>query len=146
MYRLSPAGAETFGLPCPGNLPSMPRIGIRRYESIAGTRIQLSGGAPGGTGVLVVGLSRTSWLGWPLPFPLSPFGFPSCSLFTAVDLAIPAPIGSGPGNQAGYGFIDVPHLLGANGTPLHAQWLVLQPPAAAPGGASDAIRWRFAGL
>jgi hypothetical protein len=140
MYRAVPSGVQQFGLACRGTLPTEPRIGIRSVEP-ASTRIHLSGGEPGGTGVFVAGLSRTSWLGWPLPFPLAPFGFPNCSLFTSVEVAIPIPLGTG-GLSAGYGAVDIPLALTATGTALHGQWLVLRAQTNTPGGASDVMRWR----
>lgn len=140
MFRATPPGVVPYGLACQGNQASAPRIGIRTVEPKS-TRLHLSGGEAGGVGVLLAGVSRTSWSGIPLPFPLSQFGFPSCVLLTSVEAAVPITLGT-TGLAAGYGYFDIPLPLSATGLPLHGQWLTLRPSTNGPGGASDALLWR----
>jgi hypothetical protein len=137
MVRGNPLGVAGFGTACPGgsDTGSAPRIGLRDLGS-AGVRIHLSGAPPAAPAFLLLGLSRTSWAGTPLPLRLDPFGFGGCELYTSIDALVPATTGT-VGNDRGYAFVDVP--LPLRGLPravvLHGQWVVC------PGGLSAALQW-----
>jgi hypothetical protein len=141
MNRASPPGVDAFGTACAGALAAAPKIGINTTPQ-ATTRIHISGAPPGSSAILMLGLSSTSYGMWPLPFPLTQFGFPGCMLSTSIDAFALVSLGT-TGNAAGYGFYDLPVPLAATGLAIHGQWLALQSGSAAPGGVTDALRWRL---
>jgi hypothetical protein len=151
LYRGSPAGSDSFGQSCAGTLSSSPKIGLRslpppaddvRFGNDPASRVHLSDAEPGSPAVLLLGLSRTTFAGKPLPIALSPLGFAGCSLFTSIDEAIPVTVGAA-GKERGYGWVDLTLATpGLSRFTLHGQWLVLGTGATWPGGVSDALSWR----
>ncbi|MFN6146384.1 MAG: lectin-like protein [Planctomycetota bacterium] len=94
------ARAEAYGAACVGSLgapglallpPSSPVVGTTmdlRISNVPGLFVPAIG---------AMGVSRTSWLGLPLPFELTPAGIPGCQLHQSaeVTLALTAPNGTG---------------------------------------------------
>jgi hypothetical protein len=94
------ARAEAYGAACVGSLgapglallpPSSPVVGTTmdlRISNVPGLFVPAIG---------AMGVSRTSWLGLPLPFELTPAGIPGCQLHQSaeVTLALTAPGGTG---------------------------------------------------
>ena len=79
VFRGSPPGVETFGLPCQGSLTAQPQIGGRDLGT-RGIRVTVHGAAAGAPALLLIGGSRQQWSGLPLPWPLAAVGLPGCSL------------------------------------------------------------------
>ena len=59
------------------------------------TTLQIDSLAPGRNGVLLLGLSHTSWHGVPLPVALDPWSLVGCELLVAGDILLPFPTGNG---------------------------------------------------
>jgi len=138
MLRSSPPGVDAYGRACGVAPADAPRIGVRSLG--ARIRVTVVDGPTGGFAVLLLGTSRTTYGGVPLPLPLDPFGLPGCQLLTSIDASVSIHLGSF-GVDRGYAAIDLPlTLVGAGpGTrPLYAQWLVVTP-AGAPAGVSQAL-------
>lgn len=142
LFHGSPSGVEVYGPSCSGTLPSPPRVGMRDEQGRA-ARVHLSGAPSGTQAFLLLGLSRQTFLGQPLPLSLAGYGLPGCDLFTSIEAFIPVTAGTG-GIGAGYGFVDIPLTLvpPAQATlTLRGQWLVL--PQHGVGGALSApIQWQ----
>jgi hypothetical protein len=145
MYRGTPAGAAVYGPACTGTLANAPRIGIKRLgvSPPIGVRLHLTRAEPGNSAVLLLGLSRTQWLGLPLPLPLDALGFPGCSLHTSVEVFASVTVGQ-VGLDRGYGFADLNLPLALPGRErfaLHGQWLALGSGPTAPGALSEPMLW-----
>lgn len=84
--------------------------------------------------LLVTGLSRTSYNGSALPYPLASYGAPGCNV-----LAAPQSIQLVNVNAAGHGrgFFDVPMNFSLLGLPFYNQFLVVDPAANALGFAAS---------
>lgn len=122
-FRGPPASTRVYGAGCGPGHP--PLIGIHRLYGTDVTRVHLSGALPGEAALLLLGLSRTSWAGHPLPLRLDAHGLPGCALHTAIDVYLPVATGT-TGVSSGYARVDLPRpLTGAGGLTLHAQWLML---------------------
>jgi hypothetical protein len=141
VYRGSPKGVEVFGLSCRGTAATTPRIGARDLGA-SGVRITLKDGTPGAPAALFVGLSRTSWGGQVLPYPLAPLGLPGCSLNTSIDLVLPTTTGT-VGLARGYASFDIPTRLTPTGRTLHAQWWCHGGKPLELGAFSDALLWHY---
>jgi hypothetical protein len=134
VYRGAPPSAQPFGQACAGARPAPPRIGMKGLGTLGaqGARFHLSGAEPHAAAAFALGVSSTTWAGSALPLVLDPFGFRGCSLYSSVELAIPAVTGS-QGAGAGYASFDLPVTLRLPSWPahwgfqvtLHGQWLVL---------------------
>jgi hypothetical protein len=106
----SPATYVTFGPGCAGSLgvPSLvplglPRLGATLERTV--TKVSFR------SAVLLLGTSRTTWAGAPLPLALNFVGMPGCELRVSVDLKIPI---TGNGAFVGHTLAipDLVHLLG----------------------------------
>ncbi len=142
MFLASPPGVHSFGSACQGTLAAEPHIGIREFHADRRTRIQITGGEPGGTAILLLGYSNTTFAGLPLPQPLH--GFPGCQLFTSVHTIVPTTLGTS-GQSAGFGYVDLPWALNTTGNnvlTVYGQWMAPGTGLFAPGGASDALEWQ----
>jgi hypothetical protein len=143
LFRGTPAGASVYGQACSGTLPTPPQIGMRQLGT-SGVRLHLSGAEPGGSAVLLLGLSRTHLGdGTPLPLPLDALGFSGCALQTSVELLAAVPVGSA-GLARGYTSSDLNLPLALPGRErfaLHGQWLAVGSGAQAPGALSQPMRW-----
>jgi len=122
VLRSSPPGVDAYGAACATGGAAPPRIGIRAIRN--GVRLTVAQGPAGGIGVLLLGTSRTSYGGIPLPLPLGFLGLPTCLLQTSIDLTLPVALGQ-TGIDRGYAPLDLPVTLSASGPPtVFAQWVV----------------------
>ena len=140
-FRGAPKGVQVFGAPFRGTLPAFPKIGLRNLGS-NGVRIHLSGAEPGRPAALLLGWSRSTYLGQPLPMPLYPLGFPDGSmLYTSIDAMVGVTTGT-TGIASGYAYVDLPLRPTDPGSlTIHAQWLCFDA-AHRPAAFSQAISWR----
>jgi hypothetical protein len=143
-FRGAVADAEVYAPGC-GSNAGAPRIGIRAItppKQHAGVRVHLSGAPPGRTAVLLLGFSRTAWLGQRLPLPLDAFGLPGCALATSIDVLGFAMTGT-QGVDAGHASFDLPGGVSPWPVDLFGQWFVLDPQTDRIGTLSDALRWKL---
>ena len=112
-----------FGQACGGlgvahaNAPS---LGSTDFE------LRLGGAPPGGSALLALGNSATSWLGVPLPMTFDAWSAPGCALYGSVSLLFAAPVdGSGVASQT----LPVPDSPVLLGNPIYSQWTALDPAA-----------------
>ncbi len=139
LFRLNPPGVSTFASACQGTLATTPQIGVQGLPGK--TRIHLAGGEPGGSAVLLVGFSRTSWAGLSLPAALP--GFPGCQLLVSPDAVVLVSVETG--RRAGYAGVDLPLPLAAPqlaSVTLHGQWIAFGNGATAAGGTSEGLAWQ----
>jgi hypothetical protein len=112
-------------------------MGIRDVGGTS-TRLHLSGAPPGSPAALFLGMSRTSFGGVPLPFPLHNLGMSGCLLHVSPDVLLVTNT-----DPTGYAFVDVPIRLGTPGTfTLYGQWLSFGSGPTWPGGVTEALLWR----
>ena len=108
-----PVAATTGGLPLPGN---------RQW---AHTLSKASSNAPA---LLLLGTSKDSYLGVPLPLNLQFAGAGGCQLLTDIGAMVPVTtIGGGPGTGSATVGTPIPAVTVFIGTPLFAQWWVFDP-------------------
>jgi len=106
----------------------VPWIGAR--QTAAGARVTIAKAQPGAFAFLnLARLPQTSYAGLPLPIDLGPFGLFGCHLLVGPEAAYLRQLGTA-GLDRGYAQVDLPFQLSTStlGTPLAAQWLVLDPP------------------
>lgn len=142
LVRASHPSVRRIGPGCMGTLGHEPQLGMTDRGS-QGIRLHFSSGADAG-GVLLLGLSSTTWGGMPLPLSLSGLGFSGCNLYGSVEAL--APVALSPiGRNGGYGFFDIGWPLRLAGTyprfQLVGQWLAFGAGALWPGAASEALEW-----
>jgi hypothetical protein len=115
------AGAGGY-VPAIGSTGGIPELGNSSFA------IALSKTSGGGSAVLVLGASDSTWLGVPLPFDLAPFGAAGCLLRASGDVLIGVPVS---GSGAGAGLASVPTPIPANpslsGGRAFAQWVPFDP-------------------
>ncbi len=75
---------------------------------------------------LVIGASRTSWFGLPLPLDLGSVGAPGCALLVALDATANTTGMAGGTAQIP---LSIPDDMSLGGVTLHLQWVVVDPPA-----------------
>jgi hypothetical protein len=88
-----PTGTSPFGSGCPGATGAIPRLQTAGGAPSAVTgnpnfRLVLSNARPSAFSLLMLGLSNTSWFGFPLPLNLAILGMPSCAILVAPDIPI----------------------------------------------------------
>ncbi|MEZ5990507.1 MAG: hypothetical protein R3F30_15620 [Planctomycetota bacterium] len=114
----------SFNLLCSGQAvaPILTNTGLPAVNQ--GFSLDMMAGRPGGVGALLVGASPSSWGPIPLPWDLSPFGAPGCSLLTSIDWLYGVYI-----DYAGMASVPlvVPNQRALIGAVFHAQWTVLDP-------------------
>jgi len=140
-FRGAPRGVQVLGAPFRGAEPTFPKIGLRDLGP-NGMRVHLSGAPQGRPAALLLGFSRTTWMGQSLPLALYPFGFPDGSmLYTSVEGMVGVTTGT-TGIASGYASVDLPLRSTHPGTlTVHAQWLCFDA-ANRPAAFSQAITWR----
>lgn len=77
----------THGTACPGTsgTPALSSVGDPWLGATVDLR--LTGAPPLSPALLLMGFSTESWSGLPLPYALTPFGAPLCTLYNSVDYA-----------------------------------------------------------
>lgn len=137
-YRPVTSAIQTRGSRCAGAAGPPPSIG---WRDLGGNlaRLHVSGASAGGTALLLLGLSNSSWGGHSLPIPLDAIGLSGCLLHNSVDAWGLLPIGT-TGLDRGFAAIDLPT---GQALPqrLHAQWLTFDARATALG-ATPSLSWR----
>jgi hypothetical protein len=144
VYRAAPPSVQPLGEACTGTLTTAPRIGMTALGVLgaSGARVHLSNAPPAAPAFLLIGFSKTSWNGIPLPLALDALGFPGCRLFTSIELIAGVTTGTD-GNARGYASVDLPLPLAAQGpVSAYGQWLVLGQGQTWPGALSAALEWR----
>lgn len=92
--------------------------------------LRLSDGEPNSDAFLVIGASRTSWLGMALPYDLTALGAPECALRVGIDECYSLATPSGEASRT----LVLPPSSVLSGLEIYAQWLVC-----APGNALDLL-------
>ena len=95
------SGFSRYGEGCAGALPSAPAIANIGSPTLGNAAFGwgLASGIPGGIAILVLGTSKTYFLGQPvLPLSLAPLGAPGCSLLASPDVFVG--VVAGPGGTA----------------------------------------------
>ena len=121
----TPARHLSFGTACAGSAGS-PRLEAMNLPWLGGEwRLRLAPLPPAGPTALLLGASRSSWRGLPLPLPLDTLGMAGCTLFVAADLAMPL------ANVAGSAavVVPIPDLPALAGQALFEQGLIADPGA-----------------
>lgn len=88
--------------------------------------VDLSGARAGSPALLLLGLSKTGFLGLALPFDLTPFGATACRLLVSMDLA---PVASTTASGTAALPLPLPNDPALLGAVFHNQWLVIDPAA-----------------
>ena len=131
----SPPGVRGFGKA--SARVGAPQATIGTYQERAGgnrARFTLAGAPANVPALLMLGLSNQSIGGLPLPLSLAPLGLPGFVLQTSSEVFCPVVTSQGY-LRDGYARVTLPGLLvpAAQGRPLYAQWLWLDPTSAAHG-------------
>jgi hypothetical protein len=94
-----------IGSACASGTGSSPTITASGNLSIGGSTfaVEVGGATPGLPVIHLVGFSTTQWLGIPLPFELTPVGFPGCNLNVSFDLSF-----NGTADAQGQSVLPVP--------------------------------------
>ncbi len=106
-----------YGNPCQG--VTIGNVGVPVIGS--SFAVTLQGASPGRPALLLLGASRTTWNGLPLPFPLAVVGAPGCELLAAGDVTIVVATGGAGEAQVTLTVPPVQDLVGAE---LFGQWAV----------------------
>ena len=88
------AGVQSYGTGCP-NSAGVPQLTASGPPWLGDTMtLQMAPLPPAAFAYVLLGFSRTSWNGVPLPASLASFGFAACSLLQSADDTLLAPAGS----------------------------------------------------
>lgn len=134
VFSGAPSGVSGAGSAGAGSLPAAPGVGLRNH-GLAGFRLHLTGGTPGGGALLVLGATMPATPA----IQLGALGFVNCTLHPSPDVIGFAPCGSS-GLSAGYAFHHFQRRLAPGGFPFFAQWVALGSGPTWPGGVSEALR------
>jgi hypothetical protein len=87
-------GSLAFGSGCGSNGAPVLATDPAAPARLGQTLVLRASGFPGnaGSAALLIGLSRTSWNGNPLPLALAPYGMSGCSLLVSIDDSLSAPV------------------------------------------------------
>lgn len=133
MVMVNGASFQLYGDGCPGDggvVPAIAAVGGPPTLGNASHGLQVTGGAGGALGFLLIGFSETVWNGQPLPFDLGVVGANGCFLLNSADVYTASPlIGSGAGNGSATVPLAIPNNTALNGSTLAFQWLIVDPNA-----------------
>lgn len=138
-----PGTTETFGQGC-GGAAGVPTLSFAGIPDLAQpVTVQVAGLEPGANrfGALLLGFSSSSWSGGQLPSSLAGYGLAGCHLYVRPDATVFLPTNFGANS-----FVQtLPSQPWFVGTPIHCQYLALDPtaPNAVGGVASNAGRIRI---
>jgi hypothetical protein len=115
-----------FRVHCVPASPTVPAL-VNTGRPVLGQSfdLRISGGEAFGLSILIWGFNNVSWLGFPIPVDLGPFGAPTCLNYTStefLDWILLDPAGSV------LRTVQVPSDLGLLGVPFFNQAAVLRPP------------------
>ncbi len=138
-----------FGQGCPGSgnvIPVAGAAGGLPLPANAGWQQTLAQAASQRAAVLILGGSRDTFSGNPLPIDLGLIGFHGCRLLVAPSVFLPATtVGGGPGAGTAAVTVPIPPVTIFFRGYLFAQWMVLDPGAVAPGLAASNGVWNIIG-
>lgn len=121
-YRLDSASfaSETtrFGTACATSSNRMPAMTCQPTSLGSNLNLSLTNGPASSPGVLLLGLSNSTWNGLPLPLPLASLGATGCTLQVSIDTSIPITTTTSGSMSAG---LPVPNVLGLYGSTLYFQ-------------------------
>ena len=116
-----------YGAGCPGQGNVVPEAGALGNPLVGtlGFAWLLTHARPQEPVLLMLGYSRTSWGGVPLPLDLTSAGAPGCFLHTNPILFFTAATSGGPGNGTATVPFPIPGITAYRGIQLTSQWLVV---------------------
>ncbi len=105
---------DSYSLACRGAAARDPVLVAEAGDPYTGHvfGVRLSDALPGAGALLVIGASRTSWSGIPLPLDLTWFGMPGCKLAVSYDWGVNASADAGGVAQWSFGVPTDPGLIG----------------------------------
>ncbi len=122
----------TFGPNCPGSSGVRPEIGATGFAALGGrVSIDLYGAAPTRPAFLVFGFDRDASAAGPLPLPFAAVGLAAPCWFL-VDPVATRVLGTD-ARGCSRAIWSLPFAPGLRGLDVHAQWIVVDPPANAAG-------------
>jgi len=125
-FQSGSTGSVTIdGAGCPGTggIPSAhPAANPKINSSLV---INLTYARPSSTAFMLLGVSNSSWLGFGLPFNLTPFGAPNCFLRISGDVVSNVPVGA---TGTGSFTLPIANNVGFIDAVIFAQYLVNDPP------------------
>jgi hypothetical protein len=122
LFRSSVGYSEVYGVSCATSGQTFPSHGMTGRPSLDSSILYtVANAAPSTNGVLLLGLSRTSFQGNPLPLQLGFMGAPGCYLLQDLAAGLPLSI-----NQAGFGsyLIQIPPTPSLRGLRVYSQVLI----------------------
>ena len=122
LFDSSAGYAESFGVGCPTSGQNTPRHGLTGRPALGSSILYtVADAAPSTDGVLLLGLSRTSYLGNPLPLHLGFTGAPGCYLLQDLGAGLPIPI-----DPSGFGsyLIQIPPTSSLRGLRVYSQIMI----------------------
>lgn len=126
-WSLRDEDVTVTGRGCSAGGTTPPRIGATRSPEISRSfEVHVSRTEANRSAVLFVGLSSTSFGGTPLPFDLSRFGFPGCSLLVSIDAMIEVTTTGQPGNGHATTLLPIPNDPALQAMRFHLQWALVE--------------------
>ncbi|MFT5081193.1 MAG: hypothetical protein ACI9C2_002251 [Gammaproteobacteria bacterium] len=128
LWSIPSTGFVTSGTGCSLYGPDLPVITASGAPQIGTANFvtQVSNAPANMPAVLTIGFNSASWLGLPLPFDLTAFGYSGCTLYhNWVRQEISATVGSGALGGVGTQVLPIPNLPGLVGIDVHLQWAIL---------------------
>ena len=134
-------GTYDYGFACPGGQSHVP-VGTANAVPMPGlaTYTQLLSKAGSGyPAIFFIGVSKTTYNGTPLPFPLAFLGGPNCSMQASPHLILfTTTVGGGPGAGNAKVKTPIPPIGALAGVRVYSQWVILD--KAAPNGNLSATK------
>jgi len=126
---VEPAAHVNYGLGCQTSGGGVPRTAATGTPNLGNTAFGLTlEEGIGSAGIVLLGISSSSFAGIPLPLSLTPFGIAGCSLYTDLVVTGTALVSGGAASLP----LPIPASPALAGARLTSQWLLLD--SAAPGG------------